>query len=93
MYRIEESSVRGIRTELICDGEPLRAADVICDELYCGRKWDLDASGFNFRHCFVIPRNACRRTSGLRFEVRYAITQVTGEKTVVCFCIRGTRND
>lgn len=94
VYRIDESGIGGNHAEMMCDGEPVCVADVIFPEPRREPNWDADGAGFNFRHSFVIPnRSADRFCRGSRYDVRYLITQITGETTIVRFRIRMTRND
>jgi hypothetical protein len=71
------------------NGRRLRVGEVVFDELQTGDGWSVDNVGYNFRHRFSISGvgDACRQYE-MHYELRYVITQTTGEKTDVCFRIR-----
>ncbi len=72
-----------------CDGIALNVHEVICDSLRRDNLWAVDDVGYNFCHRIRLGdfRKACDEP-GTHYELRYLVTQTTGDKTVVCFKLR-----
>jgi hypothetical protein len=64
----------------------LDVEDVLFDELQVDDPWTVDAVGYNFRREFGLG-NRFQRT-GVAYEVRYQITLVSDEQTVLRFQLR-----
>lgn len=70
------------------DRVALNVAKIICDSFRTNEVWTVDNIGYNFFHRirFSDCENAFPSPEG-HYEVRYWVTQTTGEMTVVCFRI------
>ncbi len=72
----------------------LRVDKVVTDELKVGGGWDIDACGYNFRHRFKVENADVRsELASAVYELRYVITQTTGERSVVRFRVRLVSDD
>jgi hypothetical protein len=93
LYELREGTTR---KRLVAGhiGRQLRVEKVVASSLRIGDGWDMDAVGYNFRHRFVI-RDADNRSSpaSSNYELRYVLTQTTGERSVVCFRVRMVPHD
>jgi hypothetical protein len=75
-------------------GRQLRVDKVVTNGLKVGGGWDIDASGYNFRHRFVVDDAEVRsKSASTMYELRYVITQTTGERSVVQFRVRLVSDD
>lgn len=93
IYQVGGTDSREVRRTALLLSQPLCVPEVMVDTLKRGPDWNADESGFNFRHRFVIPRGVAQLTDGSRFEVRYVITQLSGERTAIRFCIKAIQHD
>jgi hypothetical protein len=94
LYELSESG--SPRKRLVANhiGRQMRVDKVVADELNVGRSWDIDAIGYNFRHRFVVKSARLHGDhSPTMYELRYVITQTTGERSVVCFRVRMLSHD
>ncbi|HEX5472893.1 MAG TPA: hypothetical protein VFW73_13460 [Lacipirellulaceae bacterium] len=64
----------------------LNVGQVICNALRTGSTWAVDEIGYNFYHSFRL-RNAFS-AADKQYEVRYWLTLISGDKTVICFRLR-----
>jgi hypothetical protein len=95
LYELPEDDLP--RKKLVANhiGRQLRVDKVVANELKLGGGWDIDAIGYNFRHRFVVKKSVTtpsEQTSTM-YEMRYVITQTTGERSVVCFRVRMVSHD
>ena len=70
------------------DGVELDASDVVFDTLQTGGLWTVDETGYNFRHEIDVTGTEAFPTAGVHYQVRYEITPVGGQKTIVRFQLR-----
>lgn len=70
------------------DGVELDVADVVFDTLETGGLWTVDETGYNFRHEIDVTGSEAFPKAGARYQVRYEITPVGGQKTIVRFQLR-----
>lgn len=51
-------------------------------------RWDVDTTGYNFRHQIDVSSNACLTVAGRRYLVEYTITPTSGQAIVVQYIVR-----
>ncbi len=94
VFALCESSLQ-IKEALVDHFErQLLVHEVILPRLRRRRPWDVDDHGYNFRHQIKIDRrNESSAQKQTHYEIRYVITEATGEKSVVRFRVRMVPND
>jgi hypothetical protein len=94
VYSLCESSLY-IKEALVDHFErQLLVHEVILPRLRRRRPWDVDDHGYNFRHRIKIDRrNGSFVEKQTHYEIRYVITEATGEQSVVRFRVRMVPND
>lgn len=75
------------------DTQSLRVAEVIDDGWRHAGDWTANGEPFNFRHELPMPSDTYGAGAATRIEIRYLITQTTGERTIVRFRIRNNGHD
>jgi hypothetical protein len=70
------------------DGVALDVGGVLFDSLQVGRLWNVDISGYNFRHQFHVPLDDILDSARARFDIRYEFTLMIGQKTIIRFQLR-----
>jgi hypothetical protein len=50
--------------------------------------WDLDETGYNFRHDIDVTTHEAFPNAGVEYQVRYEVTPVAGQKVVFRFLLR-----
>jgi hypothetical protein len=70
------------------DGVTLDVSDVVFDTLQTGGLWTVDETGYNFRHEIDVTGSEAFPKAGTHYQVRYEITPVGGQKTIVRFQLR-----
>lgn len=64
-------------------------ADAVLDTLETSdSRWDVDVTGYNFRHQIDVSSNACFAVAGRHYLVEYVITPMSGQAIVVQFVVR-----
>jgi hypothetical protein len=66
----------------------LAVDEVLFDSPQVGRLWSLDDVGYNFRHEIHFGWDRVFPKAALRYEMRYELVSVSGEKTIVRFMLR-----
>jgi hypothetical protein len=61
---------------------------VIFDTPRLGGLWTIDEEGYNFRHEIAVDLAAGFPKTHARYEVRYKLESVTGERAIVRFQLR-----
>lgn len=70
------------------EGVALAVEDVIYNTLQTGGLWTVDATGYNFRHEIDVSQSEAFPKAGVQYQVRYELTPVAGQKTIVRFQLR-----
>jgi hypothetical protein len=70
------------------DGVSLAVSDVVFNSLQTGGLWTVDEVGYNFRHEMDISGDEAFPKAGTSYQVRYEISPVSGQKTIVRFQVR-----
>lgn len=65
--------------------ESLTVADVIYDSLQDDELWDVDATGYNFRHVIDVSENEAFAVAGRAYRVVAELTPSSGQKILVRF--------
>lgn len=88
-YALYELTSEGPAVVVGHDLVPLDVDDVMFDSLQTGGLWNLDVSGYNFRHevDFVPAKQNSR--SGTHYALVYEFVAMSGEKSIIHFRIRG----
>ena len=73
---------------------PLSVDEVVSAELLSDESWDVDCSGYNFRHELTVAESAMPAGRGdALFELCYLIRNTTGEESLISFRGRMFSND
>lgn len=67
---------------------PLDVGQTIFNTLQTGGLWTVDDVGYNFRHEIDVSEDEAFPTAGVHYQVRYELTPVAGQKTIVRFQLR-----
>ena len=51
-------------------------------------RWDVDATGYNFRHQIDVSANACFSVAGRFYLVEFTITPTSGQVLIVQYVVR-----
>ena len=64
-------------------------ADAVFDTLQTDDgRWDVDTTGYNFRHQIDVSANACFAVAGRHYLVEFTITPTSGQAIVVQYVLR-----
>jgi hypothetical protein len=64
------------------DGETLTIADVVYDTLQTDAIWDVDSTGYNFKHTLDVSTNQAFTVAGRDYQIRYELTPTTGQVVI-----------
>jgi hypothetical protein len=94
LYELQEGCSPRKRPVANHIGRQLRIDKVVANGLRIGGGWDIDTIGYNFRHRFTVSNEEIRsERAPTMYELRYVITQTTGERSVVSFRVRMVSDD
>lgn len=65
----------------------LTPSEVLFESLQADAAWEVDSTGYNFRHEIDISSHAAFPEAGRSYAVRYELTPVTGQPIVFRFLI------
>jgi len=69
------------------EDQPLDPSAVLYDTLQTGAPWDIDATGYNFRHEIDVATSPAFPTAGRTYSVTYVLTTTGGQPIVFRFLI------
>ncbi len=90
-YSVFELPVHGQGSQTPVTGHEnvgLSVGDVIFDTLQNNESWNVDSTGYNFRHEIDVSTAEAFTTPGATYWVRYEVTPVQGQKVVFRFKLR-----
>ncbi|QDT70476.1 hypothetical protein MalM25_34240 [Planctomycetes bacterium MalM25] len=89
-YTIVARETCGVEPEIQVPGhtqETIEPASVLYGTMQTGPAWDLDATGYNFRHTIDTTVEVAFQTAGNHYAVRYELTPVNGQPIIFRFHI------
>ena len=88
VYLLDDSDPDAATVVAGHDGASLTIADVIFDTLQTGGIWDVDATGYNFKHILDVSTNQAFAEAARNYQIRYELTPTSGQVIVARFQAR-----
>jgi len=79
IYRVDPNDADGDTAIDGHEGVAVTVADVIFDTLQTGDLWDVDDTGYNFKHVIDVGTNAAFAVAGATYRVVYTLTSADAD--------------
>ena len=85
VYLLDDSDPDAATVVTGHDAASLTIADVIFDTLQTGGIWDVDATGYNFKHILDVSTNQAFAEAARNYQIRYELTPTSGQVIIARF--------